>query len=288
MTESLNNQSRGHWIDAAWKRVLSDGADDAIDFFLPGLSKDRDKSKEVELTGGEFPGIGSDSDKHARIADVCFSVPLKTSESCKVGCVVEQQHEDDKGFAVRIFREFYRLSDRLNDDVTALAIFTGNSRDRNEYKYSCYGANLSFSYNTYHVMSQDIERLKEDERAFAPVVLAARMMMAAGGKPRRREKYALELLKIMRERGYDNAKKSNILRFIRRILRLRDDDINSELRGEFLMQFITQSEYRKRMLIEDAKEEGKMEVARSMLADGMPVEKIKKYTGLDDDDMRML
>jgi predicted transposase/invertase (TIGR01784 family) len=44
--------------------------------------------------------------------------------------------------------------------------------------------------------------------------------------------------------------------------------------------------------IEDAKEEGKeertLEVARSMLADGMSAEKIKKYTGLDEDDILAL
>jgi hypothetical protein len=300
MADRLNNLNRGHWIDAAWKKVLSDGADDAIDFFLPELSRDRDKSKEIELAGGELQGIGADSDIRARIADVCFSVPLITGKSCKAGCVVEQQHDDDKDFAGKIFRGFYRLSDRLNDDVTALAIFTGNARDRNEYKYSYYGVNLSFGYNTYHVMSQNIERLKQDGRVFAPVVLAARMMMEAKGEPQSREKYARELLKIMRERDYDNAKKRNVLSFIGHILRLQDKDINSELRGEFMMQFIPLSEYRKLSAIEDAKElgemvskmdakelgkivgnmEGKMEVARSMISEGLSLEIIKKCTGL--------
>jgi hypothetical protein len=288
MADRLNKLNRGHWIDAAWKNVLSDVADDAIDFFLPELSGDRDKTKDVELIGGELPGIGADSDKRARIADVCFSVRLKTGESCKVGCVIEQQHDDDSGFAEKIFRGFYRLSDRLNDDVTALAIFTGSSMDRSVYEYSRYGVNLSFSYNTYHVMKQDIERLKQDERLFAPVVLAARMMMAAKGQPQSREKYARELLKIMRERDYDNRKKMVVLRFIGHILRLQDKDINTELRGEFLMQFIPLSEYRKLSEIEYIKEEMAIEIARSMIADGVPVEKIEKYTGLDEYDIRML
>jgi len=280
-----DNLNRGHWIDAAWKKVLSDGADDAIDFFLPELAKDRDKSKEVELAGGELPAIDSDSDRRARIADVCFSVPLKTRKSCKIGCVVEQQHDDDRWIAEKIFRGFYRLSDRLNDDVTALVIFTGDSKDRGEYKYALYGVNLSFSYNTYHVMSQDIERLKLDERAFTPVVLAARMMMAAKGEPQHREKYARELLKIMREREYDNKKKRNILRFIGHILRLQDKDISSKVRGEFLMQFIPLSEYQRQSQIEDIKEEKAMEVASKLLAKGLSVDIIKECTGLDEDDI---
>jgi hypothetical protein len=98
----------------------------------------------------------------------------------------------------------------------------------------------------------------------------------------------MELLKIMRERDYDNAKKRIVLRFIGHILRLQDKDIDSELRGEFLMQFIPLSEYRKLSAIEDAKEERTLEVARSMIADGVSAEKIKKYTGLDEDDILAL
>jgi hypothetical protein len=286
--QMADNLNKGHWIDTAWKKVLSDCADDAIDFFLPELSRDRDKSKEVCLIKGDLPAIGSDSDKGGRIADVCFAVPVINGKPCKIGCAVEQQHEDDKDFAKRVFRGFYRLSDYLNDDVTALAIFTGDSKDRDEYKYSCYGANLSFGYNSYHVMKQDAERLKQDERVFAPVVLAARMMMEAKGDPLRRENYARELLKIMRERDYDNAKKSVVLRFIGHILRLQDKDISSELKGEFLMQIVPLSEYRKQSMYEDGKEEKAMEVARSMLADGVSAERIKKYTGLDEEDILAL
>jgi hypothetical protein len=283
-----DNLKRGHWIDTAWKEVISDCGDDAIDFFLPDLSKDMDRSRELGLIKGELPAIGSDSDKGGRIADVCFSVPLKTGESCKIGCVLEQQHEDDKGFARRMFRGFYRLSDHLNDDVTALAIFTGNSKNRDEYQYSCYGVNLSFRYNTYHVMKQRIESLRQDERVFAPVVLAARMMMEAKGEPNRREIYARELLKIMRERDYDNKKKRMVLRFIGRILRLQDKDISPELKGEFLMQVIPLSEYQRQSEIEHIKEEGKMEVARSMISEGLSLETIKKCTGLDEEDILAL
>ena len=79
-----------------------------------------------------------------------------------------------------------------------------------------------------------------------------------------------------------------VLRFIGHILRLQDKDINSDLRGEFLMQFIPLSEYRKLSAIEDAKEEGKIEVARNMLSKGASVDLIKEYTGLDEYDIRML
>jgi hypothetical protein len=92
----------------------------------------------------------------------------------------------------------------------------------------------------------------------------------------------------MRERDYDNKKRWAILFFIGHILRLQDDDIDSDLRGEFLVQIIPLSEYQKQSEMEYPKEEGKLEVARNMLADGLSAEQIRKYTGLDEEDILTL
>jgi hypothetical protein len=288
MTDSLNNQNRGHWIDAAWKKVLYEGIDDAIAFFMPDLARDRDMSREVETLKDEFPAIGAETDIGTRVTDLCLSVPLKGGISRKVGFFIESQHEDDKNFALRMFQTFFRMSDSFKEKITGLAIFTGRAKDRDEYSYSCYGVELSFKYNTYHVQSQDIETLRRDERMFAPVVLAGRMMIAARGKPAPREKYALELLKILRDRDYDNARIRFIMKFVGNVLQVKRDDIDTKVKGAFGMPWVPISQVQRELEIEDIKEEGKMEVARSMLADGMPVEKIKKYTGLDDEGMHML
>jgi predicted transposase YdaD len=48
------------------------------------------------------------------------------------------------------------------------------------------------------------------------------------------------------------------------------------------MQLIPIDEAVREIQIRDAKEEKAIEVARSMLADGLPAETIRKYTGLDE------
>ncbi|MDR1967000.1 MAG: hypothetical protein LBQ36_09840 [Synergistaceae bacterium] len=280
--------TKGHYIDAAWKRVLSDGIDDAIAFFLPDLAKDRDASREIAKAMDAFPVLDSEGDKGMRITDLCFSVPVMGGESRKVGLFVEQQHEDDEEFALRVFQTFYRMSDSFKEKITALAIFTGGAKDRNEYLYSCYGVELSFRYNTYHILSHDIEELRRDGRAFAPVVLGARMMIAAKGKAPNREKYVRELLNILRERDYDMKRRRFIMKFIGNILNVRSGDISAELRREFYMQWVPMSEVQRKLAIEDIKEEGKMEVARKMLAKGIPVETIEECTGLDEGDILAL
>jgi hypothetical protein len=215
-------------------------------------------------------------------------VPIKGGESRKVGLFIEQQHEDDDRFSVRMYRTFARMSDSFKEKITALAIFTGSAKDRNEYLYSCYGTDLSFRYNTYHVLSRDITELKRDVSPFAPVILAARMMITAKGKAPDREKYVRELLKIMSERDYDMKRRRFIMQFIGNVLNVRSDDISAELRREFYMQWVPMSEVKRDYLIEDAKEEYKLEVARSMRAEGLSPEIIKKCTGLDEQDIHAL
>jgi hypothetical protein len=54
------------------------------------------------------------------------------------------------------------------------------------------------------------------------------------------------------------------------------------------MQLIPIDDAVREIYMRDAKEEGKIEVARSMFADGFPLEVIRKHTGLDREDILAL
>jgi predicted transposase/invertase (TIGR01784 family) len=113
-----------------------------------------------------------------------------------------------------------------------------------------------------------------------------------------REKYAWELLNTTCEQQYDQRQRKFIFQFTDRIFRLNGPGISQELKEAYKMQTISLEEYSKLiakeegMLIGEEKgiekgieqgiEKNKFEVARSMLADGLPAEKIMKYTGLDE------
>jgi hypothetical protein len=284
--ENEQKENDGHWLDFAWKDVLSLCIEDAIEFFLPGLARKRDFSRKIEKIGDSFPRIGAESDKGMRISDLAFSVPVIDGTIRKLGLFTESQHRDDESFEARMFQTFYRMMDNLKEQITALAIFTGDAKDRNEYRYTDYdNLLLLFRYNTYHILSQTIENLRRDERKFAPVILAARMMLEAKGVPGKRENYALELLKILRERGYDIERKRNIIKFVRRILRLAKNDINPEIRRKFVVTTIPMDEVKREIYIRDAKEERSFEIAKSLLDDGISAEVVSKNTGLDLEDV---
>ncbi|GHS90561.1 hypothetical protein AGMMS49957_16840 [Synergistales bacterium] len=227
-----------------------------------------------------------------RISDVGLSIPLKTGLDQRVAFHIEQQHEPDKDLPLRMFQGYYRMSDRLSLLVASYAILTGNIKPVNAYSTSCYGTELNFKFGVYHVASADMEELKRDERVFAVVILAAKRMLDAGENLQDRGKYSLELLSLTRERGYDVGKMRNIQKFIYRILRIGDKNIDPKVREVWKMQLIPIDEAVREIQIRDAKEEGleeaTFEIARRMLARNVSVSDIIDFTGLDEDDILAL
>ena len=288
------------WIDRSWRDIITENVDDAILFFKPDIAADRDYSKKLMLIPTELPTIGGDSDKGMRISDICLSVPLITGVAQRLGLYIEQQHWLDFALALRMFQDYYRLSDRLQVPITSLAIFTGNINPIDRYTTECYGTELSFKYNVYHVASADVKALERNDNIFALAVLAGRRMLDAGGDPEKRGLYSLELLRLMKERGYDAKRARNLQKFVSRIFRLKDKDIDPKVKEVWSMEFIPIDEAIREIQIRDAMEEGMekglekglekkaFEVARGMLADGLSLEFIGKYTGLGKEDILAL
>lgn len=295
-----NNERRGKKIDAMWKEILLTCVDDAILFFLPDLAKARNTSQPIGFTREELPKIEGDSDRGMRIADAAFSVPLKGGADQRVVFLVEQQHERDANFGRRMFVEYYRMSDRMEVPVTSLAIFTGPLGSADRYDTACFGTKLSFEFNSYTVADADVEALKTNELVFAIVVLAAKRMIDAGGDPRKREEYARELIALMRKRDYGREKKRNVLAFVGKALRLRDDDINRETKEEWNMITIPLEEAVEKIKLnnafedglekglEEGLEKGKKETAKKMLVRGMEPEVVADLAGLPLDEVLSL
>ena len=89
------------------------------------------------------------------------------------------------------------------------------------------------------------------------------------------------------DKEYTEKERYMILEFSRRIFRLSDPKISEELKEAYKVQTIPLSEYSQQIRLKAAryegKEEGLEEVARSMLADGLSVETIRKYTGFNEE-----
>jgi predicted transposase/invertase (TIGR01784 family) len=293
-----------HWIDRNWKDIIKKNPDDAISYFMPELAAERDYSREPRFAGTEYPAIGGKSDKDATNPDLCMAVPLKTGHTPRALFLIEQQHEEDESLPSRIFKSWYRASDEHQIPVTSLAIYTGRAKPVNTYSSAWQGTSVNFTYNIYSVAAVSAEELKRDGRDFAIPLLAAKRMLEANGDPLKRGKYALELLDLIKERELEEAKLRSFRKFTSNILQLGEVDIDPNVREAWKMKWMSWAETVKEIDIRDAREEGmeegmekgmekgaencKLEVARSMRAEGLSAEIIRKCTGLGEDDIPAL
>jgi predicted transposase/invertase (TIGR01784 family) len=121
---------------------------------------------------------------------------------------------------------------------------------------------------------------------------AGRLSMGTEDDIALREKYAWELLNMTNEQEYDSTQRKFILEFAGRIFWLDDPGMNREVKEAYKMKTIPLDEYsrqiRREEALMDGETKGKFEVARSMLADGLSSETIRKYTGLDEQDILSL
>jgi hypothetical protein len=270
------------WRDIAWKQALVDGAREAIEYFMPDLASDTDKSREITgITWIELPIAGSDSVKGMQVPDVFLNVPVIGGKDWNVACLAEQQHEHESGFADRMFNSLIRLmASRPDGMVTGFAIYTGDSKNVNSYTRSCYGLEMMIKFRAFHLPSYSIGELREDCRPFARVMYAGRLSLESGNDIAMREKHARELLDMTGERDYDKRQKKFILDFANRIFWLDGPGISQELKEAFEMEIITLEEYSKRLAKEVAVEEKAFEIARNLLNMGLPAEQVAHGTGL--------
>ncbi|MDR1731715.1 MAG: hypothetical protein LBR61_06425 [Synergistaceae bacterium] len=280
------------WIDQSWKDVINENVDDAISFFMPSLAAKRDYSKEPEAINPEHTVIGGKSNKRKRTSDLCLSLPLVNSNVSRAIFLIEQQDRKAEELPLRIFQSYYRVSDKYAVPVTSLAIYTGKIRPVNTYYREWEGTSVRFRFNVYSVNGADAEELKRDERDFALAILAGKRMIEAKREASKRGAYSLELLDLIRTKNWSGEKAWSFRRFAYRLLQIDEADIDQKVKEAWKMEFKPISEVVRDIHIRDAREygreEGKFEVARSMLADGVPAETVRKYTGLDESSIRSL
>ena len=107
-----------------------------------------------------------------------------------------------------------------------------------------------------------------------------------------REKYAREILNTTTAQSYDKGEKFSILKFARRIFQLSKPEISQDLKGEYDMQMTPLKEYARMVELqserEEGREEGKVEIVRSMLSDGLSLQQVAKISGWPVEDLQKL
>jgi hypothetical protein len=206
--------------DILWKGMLEEVFDDLLRFVFPAADQELDLKRRFEFLDKELAEINPQPDKtgQTRFVDKLVKVYRRNGEERWLLVHIEVQAQKDPNFARRMFTYYYRILDRYNHPVTAIAIFTGPDGNKMADKYEdhCLGTHLAYQYNTLCITDYPDEVLTASENPFAIVILAAKKALLKG---KNLDEQLLEqkllIVRLLYEKGIFNKKKiSAIMTFI--------------------------------------------------------------------------
>lgn len=290
--------------DKIWKNVISKFFSSFTEFFLPELHENIDFNQKPRFLDNELLKITQKSIGKNRTSDKLVEVSLKDGTNKWILIHIEIQDSKKDDFSFRMFQYFYRIFDKFNKKIVAVAVYTDSNKTfkPNEYKDSFFGTQISYKFNTYKILDQknNIEELKQSKNPFSLVVLASFYYLESKKDENKRYNFKLELTSLLFEKGYVDQDIKELLDFIDILVKFKTEDLENKYLKEVDVMSKTKDKplignYNK-MLIERGKLEGVKEgvekgvkegiekqstkTAKKMLKNKEPIEKIMEYTGL--------
>lgn len=312
------NETRPQY-DQLWKEIITEMFDEFLLFFAPPLFEQVDFSVPPQFLDQELQTIFPDSMNSRRIADKLVKLRLKNGCSQWVYIHVEVQGTYDKNFALRMFQSFYRILDKYNEKIYALAIFTDDSSKFNpvQFRYEFFGTELTYRYNTYYIASQSETSLLQLNNPFALAVLAGLYALRSKKDTDLKKKYKWKLMRLILQDKITlkDVRKEYVQRlfiFIDHLLALPPDAERAFIREltpliekegakvgltlkdtSFAKYYLEEGKAKglkeglKEGLVKGKKEKA-IEIAKKLLAKGMSAQEVAEITDLPESEIKEL
>jgi predicted transposase/invertase (TIGR01784 family) len=272
--------------DTLWKGIIEDLFEDFLLYFYPNWAiNEVDFSRRFEFLDKELDEIYTNSNNEKRYADKLVKVYLKNGQSQWVLIHIEVQGYADMNFSARMFTYFYRIRDRWQKEIMALAILTDNKSDflPQAYEYTFQNTKLKYEFDIFKLLNKTEFELDKPQNPFSIVMLTAQKALQKKSlSDAKMFEWKIGLVRKLHNEGYSSEKIRRILNFIRFYVRFKDELATTNFEKELVL--ITKN--RKNMGIEEAilqevtekaLEKSKIETIEEMLKDNMGYEQITKY-----------
>ncbi|WP_229215870.1 hypothetical protein [Dyadobacter frigoris] len=171
-----------------------------------------------------------------RFVDMLVKTYLKTGVEEYILVHIEIQDGAIKNFAQRMFQYYYRILDRFEVEVAALAVFTGkqDQKQPSEYRKDFLGTEIIYKYNSYHIFDHTEDQLLSMDNLFALVILTAQKVSLSFKIPE--SELGEQRLGIVRalveSKRYDNEKIRRFLFFLKTFIYIENSEINGKFDSE--------------------------------------------------------
>ncbi|MCK5055960.1 MAG: hypothetical protein KAT34_04855 [Candidatus Aminicenantes bacterium] len=303
------NQSK---YDSAWKKVIEKLFKDFLEFFFPDIYQAIDFTKEIHFLDKELQEIAPDSNMGDRAADVLVKVHLKNGSMTYICIIIhiEVQSQAKPGFMERMFVYFYRGYDKKvekNIPMISVAILADDNPNYrpDEYYFSLFGFEMRMKIPVVKILDYNVkkelrERLESTTNPMSMIV-KAQLKSHEVKKADNDTKFEVtkELIRQCYKHGYSKEETHLVMNFFDWVIRLPESykdrlkEVIRKIEEEFKMEYIPlwERDARKEGRKEGQKEgqkKGKIETAKQMLLDNIPIKKVVKYTGLTEKEVKAL
>jgi len=165
--------------DILWKGMVEEVFEDMMRFVFPEADRELDFTRSFEFLDKELGEMYPEPEKpmQTREVDKLVKVYQKDGEERWMLVHLEVQGWNDPLFSKRMFQYYYRILDRFNRPVTAIAIFTDRAGRNmpNRFEDRCLGTRLTYEYNTLFTLDYTHAQLEASDNPFAIVLLVVKM-----------------------------------------------------------------------------------------------------------------
>ena len=210
--------------DSPWKDIIEQFFEQCLLFFFPRIYKQIDWSKGFSFLDKEFQKISKDAETTRQTVDKLVKVYLLGGEELWLLIHIEVQSQRDHDFAARMFTYHYRIFDKYHRQVVSLALLADEhaSWRPSQYEEKNFGCEVRLKFPIiklldYHAKLTQLER---SQNPFALVVLAHLRALETKRAPQKRMLAKLQLIRLMRGRGFTKKHIADLLRFIDWVLTL--------------------------------------------------------------------
>ncbi|KAB7706541.1 hypothetical protein F9802_10090 [Bacillus aerolatus] len=289
--------------DGLWKKLIRELFEEFVLFFAPDLYEEIEFVKEPEFLQQELFQEIIQEKKGKQVADQIVKVFLKSGEERWILIHIEVQGNPDPSFSKRMFRYYYRIFDKYDRDIVAVALLTDASKQFRPHMYhrSSHGTALTYEYNMFKFTDYDEQELMESNNPFAIAVLAGKFANEAKKDAEKRYRFKCQLIQLILQRNaYPQEERriylSTLIYFIDYLLQI-PIELSKKLRNEIIlsqeemeMMYLDRNNLPPTFgeLVKLEREEGQRKIAKSMLKEGFSIELIAKLTELSEDEIRKL
>ncbi|MEK5038033.1 Rpn family recombination-promoting nuclease/putative transposase [Sporosarcina sp. FSL K6-3457] len=209
--------------DGLWKKVIGELFEEFLLFFAPELHTRVDFSVEPDFLDKELFQEIVDKKKGRRFADRLAKVHLNDGKEQWILIHIEVQSKKETDFPERMFQYFYRIYDRYQEKIVAIAVHTSfNQSDIPErFEYDYFGTQLHYSYRNYRTEAYPDNELEQSDNLFSQIILAAKALHQTKDEDHQRFLFKRKLMReLIRNQNYSRTAVQAVFHFIDYLLQL--------------------------------------------------------------------